>query len=138
MEKKEEKIKKPEDRCCVFMDIVFAGEVEKQAQDTRSTARHQDAELAQHGRRAFREGAVGSGLPRDKERKRLEMRADKTSPKEKRRENARGGKCGRVRWNEEEREREKREGGCSCETSWERAFFCWLEKKKKADRVEVP
>ncbi|PTB54312.1 hypothetical protein M431DRAFT_496252 [Trichoderma harzianum CBS 226.95] len=79
------------------MDIVFLlVRLRKQVQDTRSTARHQDAELAQHGRRAFREGA---GKFRASEAQRVQedgkKDADEGFPNgEEEREIARGGNAG--------------------------------------------
>lgn len=77
---------------------IFAGEVKKQVQDTRSTARHQDAELAQHGRRAFREGA---GKFRASEAQRVQEDGEKKTQmkvsqwrRRRRREIARGGNAG--------------------------------------------
>lgn len=104
---------------------IFAGEVEKQIQDTRSTGRHQDAELAQHGRRAFREGA---GKFRASEAQRVQedgkKDADEGFPMEKKKGNRKRRKCGRARWNGWKQERE---GGCSCETS--RGFLLAGEEK---------
>lgn len=105
---------------------IFAGEVEKQVQDTRSTARHQDAELAQHGRRAFREGA---GKFRASEAQRVQedrkKDADEGFPngEEERKLQEAEMREGEMEWVEER----EREGGCSCETS--RGFLLAGEEK---------
>lgn len=114
---------------------IFAGEVEKQVQDTRSTARHQDAELAQHGRRAFREGA---GKFRASEAQRVQedrkKDADEGFPMEKRKGNCKRRKCGRARWNGWKKEREREDA-----VARQVGGFCWPEKRRAAGkRVEMP